>query len=142
QGANTLAEASRQVADGVDRLLGETLQMSGGLAEASQFLLALKQDASTPAMAGFYVPPQTFGVEEFKKAAQLFISPDGHAVRYLVQTELNPFSTGAMDQVNDIVRTAQGAQPNTTLAEASVSVVGYPVVLRDTLDFYNGDIRL
>lgn len=142
QGANTLADAGRQVADGVERLVGETLEMSGGLAQASQFLLALKEDATTPAMAGFYVPPESFGIEEFKRAAKLFISPDGRAARYLVQTDLNPFSTDAMDQVNDIVRTAQGAQPNTTLADASVSVVGYPVVLRDTRDYYNSDIRL
>ena len=32
----------------------------------------------------------------------MFISPDGHSVRYLVQTKLNPFSTEAMDQVNAI----------------------------------------
>ena len=64
-------------------------------------------------MAGFYIPPEVLDTDEFKKLPQLFISPDGHSVRYLVQTDLNPFSTEAMDQVNAITDTAKGAQPNT-----------------------------
>lgn len=141
EGADKLADAGRQVADGVGQLVDETLKMGGGLAEASAFLMSLKQDAATPAMAGFYVPPSSFGIEDFKKAAQLFISPDGHSVRYLLQTDLNPFSVEAMDQVNEIMDTARDARPNTELADASVSVVGFPVVLRDTRDYYNHDIR-
>ncbi len=141
QGADKLADASRQVADGVGQLVEETMKMGGGLAEASAFLMSLKQEADSPAMAGFYVPPSSFGIEDFKKAAQLFIAPDGHSVRYLIQTDLNPFSVEAMDEVNSIMDVARGAQPNTELSDASVSVVGYPVILRDTRDYYNHDIR-
>ena len=47
-----------------------------------------------------------------------------------------------MDQVNEILDTARGAQPNTTLADASISMSGYPVTLRDTRDYYDHDIRL
>ena len=57
-----------------------------------------------------------------KKAAGFFISDDGHAARYLVQTEFNPFSTAAMDQVNSIEDTAREAQPNTALSDASASM--------------------
>nr|WP_233213527.1 MMPL family transporter [Mycobacterium sp. QGD 101] len=142
EGANTLAEASRQVADGVAQLVDQTKQMGAGLSDASAFLLAMKHDASTPAMAGFYVPPQVLNLDEFKRAAAAFISPDGHTARYLVQTDLNPFSTEAMDQVNAITATARGAQPNTALADASISMSGFPVMLRDTRDYYNHDIRL
>jgi len=46
-----------------------------------------------------------------------------------------------MDQVDAITDTARGAQPNTTLADASISMAGYPVMLRDTRDSYNHDIR-
>jgi putative drug exporter of the RND superfamily len=141
QGADNLADASRQVADGVQQLVDQVKQMGGGLKNASAFLLEMKSDAAKPSMAGFYLPPQVFTLGEFKEAAKAFISPDGHAVRYLIQTSLNPFSTNAMDQVNAIVDTARGAQPNTTLADASISVAGYPAMLRDTRDYYNGDVR-
>jgi RND superfamily putative drug exporter len=59
----------------------------------------------------------------------------------LVQTKLDPFSTEAMDQVNAIGDTDRGAQPNTTLSDASISMGGFPAALRDTRDYYEQDIR-
>ena len=142
QGVNTLAEASRKVADGVQLLVDQTKKLGAGLDQASSFLLAMRNDATTPSMAGFYIPAQILTGEEFKKAASIFISPDGRTARYLVQTKLNPFSPEAMDQVNAILATARGAQPNTTLANASVSMTGLTVTLRDTRDYYYQDFRL
>jgi putative drug exporter of the RND superfamily len=142
QGADTLADGSQRLADGVQLLVDQTKQMGTGLDTASGFLLAMKYNASEPSMAGFYIPPQLLTQDEFKKAASAFVSPDGHAVRYLVQTDVNPFSTDAMDQVNLITDTARGAQPNTALADASISMGGFPATLRDMRDYYNHDIRL
>jgi RND superfamily putative drug exporter len=142
KGANDLASASRQVSDGVQLLVEETKRMGIGLNEASSFLMAMGQDASNPSMAGFNIPSQVLNSDDFKRIARAFISPDGHSVRYFVQTDLNPFSTQAMDQINSIINVAKGAQPNTTLADATVSMSGYPVTLRDTRDYYDRDIRL
>ncbi len=47
-----------------------------------------------------------------------------------------------MDQVDAITAAAQGAQPNTTLADARVSVVGLPVFVKETRDYYGQDLRL
>jgi putative drug exporter of the RND superfamily len=165
QGANTLADGSRQLADGVQLLVDQVKNLGFGLGEASEFLLAMKDNATTPAMAGFYIPPQVLSyatgeggnpaaipagaqdllrglnVDELKKLASAFVSPNGHAMRYLIQTNLNPFNSAAMDQVNAITTTAQGAQPNTTLADASISVVGLPAVLKDTRDYSDHDVR-
>jgi RND superfamily putative drug exporter len=140
-GANQLADGSRKLSDAVKMLVDQTKQMGAGLNDASGFLMGMKTGASAPPMAGFYIPPQAFGRDEFKKAASIFISPDGHAARYLVQTKLNPFSVAAMDQVNSILNTARQAQPNTTLADAKVSLAGISVGLRDTRDYYNRDFN-
>lgn len=141
RGADRAAGGSRQVADGVEQLVGQVKDMGAGLAEAAAFLLSLKNDAAEPSMAGFNIPAQLLRMDEFKKAARVFISPDGHSVRYLVQTKLNPFSAEAMDQVNAITNAARSAQPNTALSDASISMAGYPVTLRDTRDYYQHDIR-
>jgi RND superfamily putative drug exporter len=141
QGLDSLANGSRQLADGVQRLVDQTKQMGADLSDASAFLLAMKKDATTASMAGFYVPPQILTSDQFKEAAEFFISADGHAARYLIQTKLNLFSTAAMDQVNSITDTARTAQPNTLLADASISMTGYPATLRDGRDYYNHDIR-
>lgn len=141
-GANDLASASRQIADGVHLLAGETQEVVGGLSKASEFLMAMGRDASEPSMAGFNIPDQILSTKNFQEVSRAFISPDGHAVRYLIQTDLNPFSTEAMNQVNTIIATAAGAQPNTTLEDATVAMSGYSVTLRDTRDYYNSDIKL
>jgi putative drug exporter of the RND superfamily len=139
-GANQFAGGSRQVADAVAQLVDQVKQMGAGLSEAATFLLSLKHDAAQPAMAGFNIPAQLLHLDEFQKAAKVFISSMA-SVRYLVQTKLNPFSTEAMDQVNAISATARGAQANTALADATVSMAGYTVGLKDTRDYYQHDIR-
>jgi RND superfamily putative drug exporter len=105
----------------------------------STFLLGMQHTAQKPSMSGFYIPPQAFKQNEFKTVADIFMSPDGHATRFLIQTKLNPFTTAAMDQVNSIVNAARSAQPNTALADAKVSMTGMTVALRDTRDYYNHD---
>jgi len=140
-GADQFAGGSRQVADAVAQLVDQVKQLGAGLSESATFLLSLKRDASQPAMAGFNIPAQLLHLDDFKKAASIFMSPDGHSVRYLVQTKLNPFTTDAMDQVNTILATAEGAQPNTALSDAKISMAGFTVGLKDTRDYYNHDIR-
>ncbi|WP_246230711.1 RND family transporter [Mycolicibacterium sediminis] len=138
---NKLADSSRQLADGVQLLVDQTRNIGGGLDQASSFLLAMKRDASDPSMSGFYIPPQILDQKEFKKAAQLFVSEDGHTVRYLVQTALNPFGVEAMDQVGDILAAANSARPNTSLANAEIDMVGFSSVNNDIRTFYDADLR-
>ena len=140
-GANQFAGGSRQIAEAVNLLVDQVKQLGAGLSESATFLLSLKKDAAQPSMGGFNIPAQLLHLQEFQDAAKVFISADGHSVRYLVQTKLNPFSTEAMDQVNAILATAKGAQPNTALSDAKVSMAGYTVGLKDTRDYYQHDIR-
>ncbi|MCH9701708.1 MAG: MMPL family transporter [Actinomycetia bacterium] len=140
-GADRLADGSRQVAGGVDELVAQVEVIADGLNEASVFLLMMRHDAASSTMAGFNIPDEVLNAPEFQQAAEAYISPDGHSVRYLVQTNLNPFSPEAMDQVNLISDTARSAQPNTSLADASISMGGFPAALRDTRDYYEHDIR-
>jgi RND superfamily putative drug exporter len=141
QGADALADGSRKLADGVAMLVEQTRRMGAGLGDASAFLLAMKNEAGTPSTAGFYVPPQLLTQDDFKRAAAAFVSPDGHTVRYVVQTQLDPFGTAAMDQVNAIADAARSAQPNTALADAKISLAGVSTVLRDTRDYYHVDFQ-
>ena len=140
-GADKLADSSKQLADGVQLLVDQTRNIGGGLDQASSFLLAMKRDAADPAMSGFYIPPQILTQKEFKKAAGLFVSDDGHTVRYLVQTALNPFGAEAMDQVKAITKAAESARPNTSLANAQISMVGFSSFNNDMRTYYNKDLH-
>ena len=140
-GANQLADGSRKLADAVALLVGQTKKMGAGLNDASGFLMAMKYDATTPPMAGFYIPPQCPDARRLQKSrGNLYLARRTWG-RYLVQTKLNPFSIAAMDQVNAILDTAHQAQPNTTLTDAKVSMAGISVGLRDTRDYYNKDFN-
>jgi RND superfamily putative drug exporter len=110
--------------------------------KAADLLLSMKRDASQQSMAGMYIPPQVLTSDVFKSAAKMFISPDGHSVRYLVETKFDPFSTAAMDQLTSILDTARGAQPNTSLSDASISMVGTTPMYSAMRGYYNDDLRL
>jgi putative drug exporter of the RND superfamily len=142
QGANALADGSKQLADGVSMLVDRTKQMGAGMNQAADLLLTIKHDASQPSMAGMYIPPKILTTDDFKNAAKLFISPDGHSARYAVETKFDPFSTAAMDQVQTILNTARGAQPNTALSDATISMVGTTPMYSAMRSYYNDDLRL
>ncbi|OBK67397.1 hypothetical protein A5653_17145 [Mycobacterium colombiense] len=140
--ADQLADGSRRLADGVRALVDKVKQMGLGMNQAADLLLSMKRDATQPSMSGVYIPSQVLTSDEFKKAAKLFFSPDGHSVRYLVETRFDPFSSAALDQVSSILDTARGAQPNTALADASISVVGPNAMYSTLRSYYNDDFRL
>ena len=141
QGAERSASGSRQVADGVDQIVEQIKVMRTGLDQAAAFLLTMAENAGSPAMAGFNIPPEILALDDFKAATKAYVSPDGHSARYLVFTKLDPFGPAAMDQVSAIEDAARSALPNTELSDASVSMGGYPVALADTRDYYENDIR-
>jgi putative drug exporter of the RND superfamily len=140
--ADQLADGSRRLADGVRILVDQTKRMGVGMNQAAGLLLSMKRDATQPSMAGMYIPPQVLTSDDFKNAAKLFISPDGHSVRYMVETKFDPFSTAAMDQVASILDTARGAQPNTSLSDASISIVGTTAMYSAIRSYSHDDIRL
>jgi putative drug exporter of the RND superfamily len=141
-GADQLADGSRQLSDGVRTLVDSTNKIADGLQTASQLLLGLKHDTGgSEAMGGFFIPPSALRDTELRQAAQIFVSPDGHTVRYLFQTKLNPFGTAAMGQVQHVIAVARDAQPNTELADAKVAVTGFPALNNDLREYYNHDLR-
>ena len=141
-GAEQLATGSRELADGVRKLVDSTNQMSVDLAAASAFLLSLRHDAgASVSTSGFFIPPSALADTDLREAAEIFVSPDGHTVRYSFTTTLNPFSTDAMDQVSQVIAVARSAQPNTALADAQIDVAGFPAINHDLRELYNHDLR-
>jgi RND superfamily putative drug exporter len=140
--ADQLADGSRKLADGVRTLVDQTKRMGAGMNQAADVLLSMKRDAAQQSMAGMYIPPQVLTSDDFKNAAKMFISPDGHSARYLVETKFDPFSTAAMGQVASILDTARGAQPNTSLSDASISMVGTTAMYSAIRGYYDHDVRL
>jgi RND superfamily putative drug exporter len=111
----TLQQSTEALADAIRRLLDKVQAL-------------LNQPAPTRAAAA--------GTSTF------VVSPDGYAARYLIQTKLDLFSTAAIDQLGAIVDTARGHQPDSALADATISMAGFPATLHDTRDYANRDTRV
>ncbi len=146
KGADALASGSQRLDQGVRALVDQTKKMGVGMNQAADLLLSMNRDASQNSMAGMYIPPKVITSDDFKNAAKMFLSTDGHSARFVVETKFDPFSTAAMDQVASIRNTARGAQPNTALSDASISVIGttamYSAMRSAMRSYYNDDVRL
>ncbi|HEV7581980.1 MAG TPA: MMPL family transporter, partial [Mycobacterium sp.] len=142
EGADALANGSQRLDQGVRALVDQTKKMGVGMNQAADLLLSMNRDSSRNSMAGMYIPPKVITSDDFKNAAKMFLSTDGRSARFSVETKFDPFSTAAMDQVASILNTARGAQPNTSLSDASISVVGTTAMYSAMRSYYNDDVRL
>lgn len=127
-----ITDQARKMADQVT----EAMSAMTGLAA---FLQTMGRDASGDTASGFYLPKALIDSSAFSRLASAFIAPDGRAVRFLVQSTINPFSSEAMDMSARIGEVARSALPNTELAGAQVSVGGYPAVNRDLQQMFQRD---
>ncbi len=50
----------------------------------------------------FYLPPEIFDNKDFKRGMDSFISPDGHAVRFIISHEEDPLSADGIKRIDAI----------------------------------------
>ncbi len=75
----------------------------------------------------FYLPPEIFDNEEFKRGMDSFISPNGHAVRMIIQHEGDPLSTDGIDRIEAIKHAAKEAIKGTPLEGSTIYLGGTAV---------------
>lgn len=140
-GANGLAQGSQQLATQINTLVDQTKQMGAGLRQSAEILSTLGRIASPASMAGFNLPPEVLNTPAMKNVAAMMVSEDGHTVRYLVQSSITPSSRAAADYADAVLVAARSAQPNTTLAAATVSLSGSSAIDRDLRNYYGDDLE-
>jgi RND superfamily putative drug exporter len=79
----------------------------------------------------FYLPPEIFDNEDFKRGMDSFISPDGHAVRMIVSHEADPLSADGIDRIDDIKNAAKEAIKGTPLEGSKVYISGTASMFKD-----------
>ncbi|MBY4576117.1 hypothetical protein ACN94_21540, partial [Gordonia paraffinivorans] len=142
-GISQLAAGSRQLAAGVSALIDSNLQQLAGMAAlATQLQTSARETAGTNSATGFYLPPQANADRRFVDVARQFVSPDGHTVRYAIQTSFDPYSTEAMQLADTITDVALAARPNTTLQDSNIAIAGFPAINADLQRLLTEDFRL
>jgi putative drug exporter of the RND superfamily len=79
----------------------------------------------------FYLPPEIFDNKDFKRGMDNFISPDGHAVRFIISHEEDPLSADGIDRIDAIKTAAFEAIKGTPLEGSRVYLGGTASTFKD-----------
>ncbi|OBK74291.1 RND family transporter [Mycobacterium sp. 1274761.0] len=82
----------------------------------------------------FFLPPETFQNEDFKRAMDNFLSPDGKAARFIISHRGAPATPEGIARINQIKTAAEEALKGTPLVNAKVQIAGAASTAKDWHD--------
>ncbi|MFT9525899.1 RND family transporter [Mycobacteroides abscessus subsp. abscessus] len=90
----------------------------------------------------FYLPPEVFENEDFKRVMDIFLSPDGKAARLLISQRGDPATREGMSLVQPIETAAVEALKGTPLRNAKIYVTGTAASVKDIVDGSKYDLLI
>ena len=102
-------------------------------------MAAMQQDSSAMGEAfdasrnddSFYLPPEVFDNPDFKRGMEQFLSPNGHAVRFIISHEGDPMSADGIARIDAIKKAAKEAIKGTPLEGSTVYLGGTASMFKD-----------
>ncbi|ORB60637.1 RND family transporter [Mycolicibacterium tusciae] len=88
----------------------------------------------------FYLPPEVFENEDFKRAINSFLSPDGKAARFIISHIGDPASAEGIARINQIKAAAEESLKGTPLVNAEISIAGAASTAKDWHDGSTWDL--
>jgi putative drug exporter of the RND superfamily len=79
----------------------------------------------------FYLPPEVFKNEDFKRIMKIFLSPDGKAARMLISQRGDPATPEGISRVDPIQTAAEEALKGTPLENAKIYLAGTAATVKD-----------
>ena len=90
----------------------------------------------------FYLPPETFDNPDFKRGMKMFLSPDGHAVRFIISHEGDPMSPEGIAHIEPIKQAAKEAIKGTPLEGSTIYLGGTAATFKDMQEGSNFDLLI
>ncbi|MCX2933414.1 RND family transporter [Mycobacterium sp. CVI_P3] len=90
----------------------------------------------------FYLPPEAFGNDDLKRGMKFFISPDGHAVRFVISLDDDPLTPEGLQRIDTIADAAKLAMKRTPLEGSAVYVGGTASVFKDMQEGNDYDLLI
>jgi putative drug exporter of the RND superfamily len=90
----------------------------------------------------FYLPPETFKNAEFKRGMKNFLSPDGHAVRFIISHQGDPMTAEGISHIDAIKKAAQEALKGTPLEGSKIYLGGTAATFKDMHDGSDYDLLI
>jgi RND superfamily putative drug exporter len=88
----------------------------------------------------FYLPPETFQNEDFKRGMKNFLSPNGHAVRFIISHDGDPLSAEGIQRIDAIKLAAKEAIKGTPLEGSKIYLGGTAATFKDMQEGANWDL--
>jgi RND superfamily putative drug exporter len=82
----------------------------------------------------FYLPPEVFDNPDFKRGMEQFLSPDGHAVRFIISHDGDPLSAEGIARIDAIKKAAKEAIKGTPLEGSTIYLGGSAATFKDLSD--------
>jgi putative drug exporter of the RND superfamily len=90
----------------------------------------------------FYLPPETFDNPDFKRGMKMFLSPDGHAVRFIISHEGDPMSPEGIKHIDAIKQAAKESIKGTPLEGSKIFLGGTAATFKDMQEGSNYDLLI
>ncbi len=90
----------------------------------------------------FYLPPEAFENEEFKRGMEMFLSPNGHAVRFMISHEGDPMSPEGISRIEPIETAVKEAIKGTPLEGSRIYMAGTASMFKDMSDGNRYDLLI
>ena len=90
----------------------------------------------------FYLPPEVFNNEDFKRVLKIFLSPDGKAARLLISQRGDPVSPEGVSRVDPIKDAAEEALKGTPLENSNIYLAGSAATVKDLIDGSTYDLLI
>jgi RND superfamily putative drug exporter len=90
----------------------------------------------------FYLPPEIFENADFKRIMDIFLSPDGKAVRMLIAQKGDPATPEGIARVDPIRAAAEEALKGTPLENAKIYMGGTAAMVKDLVDGSKYDLLI
>ncbi|OBG82478.1 hypothetical protein A5733_13680 [Mycobacterium sp. NS-7484] len=111
-------------------------EMSANVTAMGQAFDAARNDDT------FYLPPEVLENEDFKRAMDLFFSPDGKSVRFIISHRGDPATPEGIARAEAIVRAAEEALKVTPLESARIYLAGTSATFKDMRDGSEYDLLI
>jgi putative drug exporter of the RND superfamily len=90
----------------------------------------------------FYLPPEVFDNADFKRGMKMFVSPDGHAVRFIISHEGDPATAEGIKLISQIKNAAFEAIKGTPLEGSRIYLAGTASTYKDMAEGSNWDLLI
>jgi RND superfamily putative drug exporter len=90
----------------------------------------------------FYLAPEVFKNEDFKRVLNIFLSPDGKATRMLISQRGDPATPEGVSRVDPIKDAAEEALKGTPLEDSRISLAGSAAGVKDVVEGSTYDLLI